>query len=75
LHKRLTLKHQLHGYFVKQLDKLYAKAARFFFFLNYAKSVAKDVQVKKVQSDQYAGVLKHGRMLALFDPVLGLVEL
>jgi hypothetical protein len=28
-----------------------------------------------VQSDQYARVPKHGRMLALFDPVVGLIEL
>jgi hypothetical protein len=27
----------------------------------------------KTQFDQYIRVLKHGRMLALFDPVIGLV--
>jgi hypothetical protein len=37
--------------------------------------LAKNVRVKKVQSDQYARVPKHGRMLSLFDPVIGLVEL
>jgi hypothetical protein len=36
---------------------------------------SKNIQVKKVQSDQYARVPKHGRMLTLFDPVIGLVEL
>jgi hypothetical protein len=32
-------------------------------------------EVKKVQSDQYARVPKPGRMLALFYPVISLVEL
>jgi hypothetical protein len=36
---------------------------------------AKNVQVKKTHSDQYARVPKHGRMLFLFDPVKGLVKL
>jgi hypothetical protein len=36
--------------------------------------LAKNVQVKKTHSDQYARVPKHGRMLFLFDPVIGLVE-
>jgi hypothetical protein len=35
----------------------------------------KNVQVKKTHSDPYARVPKHGRMLFLFDPVIGLVEL
>jgi hypothetical protein len=39
----------------------------------YAQS--KNVQVKRVHSDQYARVSKHGRMLALFHPVIGLDEL
>jgi hypothetical protein len=34
---------------------------------------AKNVQVKKVQSDQYARVSKHGRMLSLINPNLGLL--
>jgi hypothetical protein len=29
-----------------------------------------NVQVKKVQADQYAQFPKHGRMLALLDPVI-----
>jgi hypothetical protein len=37
--------------------------------------LSKNIQVKKVQSDQYARVPNYGRMLSLFDPVLGLVEL
>jgi hypothetical protein len=32
----------------------------------------KNVQVKKTHSDQYARVPKHGRMLFLFNPVIGL---
>jgi hypothetical protein len=33
------------------------------------------VEWKKMHSDQYARVPKHGRMLSLFDPVVDLVEL
>jgi hypothetical protein len=36
---------------------------------------AKNVQVKKTHSDQYARVPKHGGMLFIFHPVIGLVEL
>jgi hypothetical protein len=39
------------------------------------KMSSKNVQVKKTHSDQYARVPKHGSMLSLFDPVIGLVEL
>jgi hypothetical protein len=43
---------------------------RLFWFI-----ISKGVQVKKMQSDQYARVPKLDRMLTLFDPVIGLVEL
>jgi hypothetical protein len=36
---------------------------------------AKNIQVNKTHFDQYARVPKHGKMLSLFDPVIGLVKL
>jgi hypothetical protein len=35
---------------------------------------SKNVQVKKTHLDPYAKVPKHGRILFLFDPVIGLVR-
>jgi hypothetical protein len=37
--------------------------------------LSKNIQVKKVQSDQYARVPNRDGSLSLFNPVIGLVEL